>query len=149
MSGLIEYLSSLNTADSSWGLWVNPENIDDYRTGQFVFNNGGVLDNFVCVGDLEALSFGYQSHEDALAEVLRGGVIEYKGKQVKFNPLAMKEHYFAEELPPGFHECLENKANEIERNLAVMEAEDFVNIQIPLIIEEAIKVKEQEQLIYS
>jgi hypothetical protein len=148
MSGLIEYLSNLDTADSSWGLWVNPNNIEDYRKGQFVFENGGILDDFVCVGDLEALSFGYQSHEDAITEVLRSGLVEYNKKQVKFNPLAMKEHYLAEELPPSFHECLENKANEIERIWAVMEAEDFVNIQIPLIIEEAIKVKEH-QLIYS
>lgn len=64
---LKEYLSKLNTSDSQWGLWVNPDNFDDFRIGQFCFENGGMIDDFVCAGDLSALSFGFQSYREAFS----------------------------------------------------------------------------------
>lgn len=59
MKNLISYLSELNTSDNSWGLYVNPQNIDNYRIGQICFENGGLLDEYVFVDTLDNLSFGF------------------------------------------------------------------------------------------
>ena len=51
---LIEVLANLTHYDSSQGVWVDFETFE-YRFGQFVFENGGVLDGKHCIGALNAL----------------------------------------------------------------------------------------------
>ena len=63
---LAEYLACLNSSENQWGIWVNPCNLDDYRIGQFIFENGGMRDGKVCIGSLDSLSYGCQSESNAL-----------------------------------------------------------------------------------
>jgi len=142
---LQKYLSNLNSADSQWGIWINPDNIDDYRIGQFCFDNGGVLDSKICVGSLDKLSFGFQSHCDAIEQYLKENqYLYYKGKKVKVNKEAILDIYREGTFDTDFTEFLEGEAQDIMKIWAECEAEDFVNNKIPGIIEQALKDAAQE-----
>ena len=65
---LTEYLSTLDTCDNSWGLYVNPDNTDDYRIGQNTFENGGLLDGKVKVANLDDVSFGSEDDSENAAD---------------------------------------------------------------------------------
>lgn len=58
---LATYLTSFLSYDSQWGIWA--ERIDGKfeleskaRFGQFIFENGGLLDEFQCVGNNESIT---------------------------------------------------------------------------------------------
>jgi hypothetical protein len=66
VSTLKEVLLRGFSYESQWGIWA--EKIDgefrpesQYRFGQFWFENGGVLDNFECVGSNERLEDAIQA----------------------------------------------------------------------------------------
>lgn len=58
---LATYLTGSLSYDSQWGIWA--EKIDgkfepesEARFGQFIFENGGILDNFECVGNNQSIT---------------------------------------------------------------------------------------------
>jgi hypothetical protein len=61
MATLETYLTGSLSYNSSWGVWA--EKIDgkfelesEARFGQFIFDNGGMVDNFECVGNNQFLT---------------------------------------------------------------------------------------------
>ena len=139
MTTLIDYLTCLNTSDSQWGLWVNPENVDEYRIGQFIFDNGGLDDGWVCVGRLDNLSFGFQHTSGAIKEYLDDNDCEltYKGRTVKVNRDGILEAYSSGNLDQEFQEFLESEAESIMGVWAEEEAWGFVHNKLPEIIAQA------------
>ena len=126
---LLDYLAQLNTADSTWGLYVNPDNYDDYRIGQLIFENGGLLDDKVFVDTLDNVSFGYQSVSDALDIILTSD-FKYKGKSVKLNKEAIKELYYDNKLHKEFADYLDTTVNSITDEWAYVEAANFVEYEL-------------------
>ena len=51
-----EWLAQNNSSENQWGVWVNPRDVQDYRIGQYCFENGGVDDDWVAIGSLDSLS---------------------------------------------------------------------------------------------
>lgn len=142
---LQEKLSNLNSADSQWGIWINPSNVDDYRVGQFCFENGGVLDDKICIGSLDKLSFGFQSQYNAVEHYLKENqFLAYKGRKVKVNQAGILQAWSDGYLDEDFSKFLEDEAKSIMETWAECEAEDFVNNKIPEIIEQALKDAEEE-----
>jgi len=144
---LQEYLSNLNSADSQWGIWVNPDNINDYRIGQFQFETGGILDGDgkICIGSLDKLSFGFQSQHDAIKQYLEENqLLAYEGKKVKVNQKEILQSWSDGNLDPEFSSFLEKKSQDIMQTWAEYEAEEFVDNQLPKIIEQALKDASQE-----
>jgi hypothetical protein len=152
---LVEYLQNLNSAESLWGVWVNPENVDEYRIGQFQFENGGILDDWICAGSLDTLSFGHQSMEDAIEALLtnhstryKPGFV-YKGKEVRVNVKGILEAYREGNLDFDFLQALESEAEAIANEWSKLEAEDFVYNKLPEIIEQFQESSKENTLIYS
>lgn len=139
MTTLLAYLQTLNTAENQWSVWVNPDNVDEYRIGQNCFENGGLLDNWVCIGSLDALSFGYQSTHDAIQHFLKesGGEISYNGKRVKINAKGILDAYDCGNLDEDFQKYLEQEALVIEQLWSEIDAEFFVSNTLPEILENA------------
>lgn len=140
---LVEFLKNLDSAESHRGIWVNRENIDQYRIGEFSFENGGVLDHWICIGSLDKLSFGFQSWADAIAQYLEdeNSFIKYKDKLVRVNIGGILDAYSNGLLDEDFREFLEEKAEEVQVIWSQMKAENFVINQIPKILSQA---KEEE-----
>jgi hypothetical protein len=130
MTTLIQFLETLNSSDTSCGVWVNPENVDDFRVGQFIFENGGIKDNWVCIGSLNSLSFGYQYEVDAFNEIIHTVMAPHK-----FNFEGLRAAFFNGEV----HETLETQIQEaIDAYNAVQAheaASHFIN-ELPEIIAE-------------
>lgn len=140
---LIAYLKQLNTSDTSWGLWVNPKNLDEFRRGQVRFENGGILDDWKYVGKLESLSFGHQSEQDALKQTLSWGIEvgslslsleerlvnikgDYKGKkEVDFDDFATL--YFDGDLDPNLQTGLKTEVSDLCSDWAECESRGFVD----------------------
>ena len=142
---LQEYLSNINSADSQLGIWVNPDDVDDYRIGPFQFENGGILDGKICIGSLDQLSFGYQSQLDAIKQYLEENqLLTFKGKKLKVNQKEILQAWSDGNLDPSFSSFLEEKSQPIMKMWASYEAEEFVNTKIPEIIEQALKDASQE-----
>ena len=153
MSTLVNYLKNLNSQETQWGVWVNPENTDEYRVGQFCFENGGLLDDWICIGSLDKLSFGFQSQSDAIKALLTNhktrykAGIEYKGREVRVNLDAIMDAWSNGNLNSEFGSFLEKRAKEIELQWAELEAEDFVYNKLPAIISEVLKSREEAAFI--
>lgn len=64
MFKLIDYLANLDSAEDGWGVWVNPDNYDDFRIGKLQYINGGVFDDKIFIGRLSMLSFGDQDYSE-------------------------------------------------------------------------------------
>ena len=130
MKNLISYLSELNTLDSSWGLYVNPQNIDSYRIGQVCFENGGLLDKYVFVDTLDNLSFGFQSTYEILETCLSSnngvGEFTYKCKKSKCDVEAISNAYLEGKLDKNFYAFLEKEISYISNLWSTWEAENFV-----------------------
>lgn len=70
---LYDYLCQLCIFhERRFGLWVDPQDIDNYRVGECSLEHGGLIDNKVFVGNLEDLSFGCQSKYDAVKAAIDG-----------------------------------------------------------------------------
>ena len=149
MAALKDYLKTLNSSDSQWGVWVNPENpTEDYRIGQFIFDNGGLDDGWVRAGSLENLSFGFQFERDAFASWISGGqsehistltrTISFNDRDVHVNPEALYEAYTEGKLDKAFAGFIENELQDITAEWADLAAEDFVENRLPEILESAL-----------
>ena len=138
MRNLVKYLSELNTSDSSWGLWVDLNNLDSYRIGQVCFENGGLIDGFVFVSTLDRVSFGFQSTYEILETCLSSnnglGEFIYKGKKSKCDVEAIFNSYLENKLDKNFYAFLEDKVNYIASIWAIWEAETFVDEVLPKIL---------------
>lgn len=139
MSSLASYLQTLNSAESQWGVWVNPSNpTEEYRIGQYCFENGGLDDGWVCIGSLDNLSFGFQSTSDAIKEYLEDNEIsgfEYDGKTIRYNVAALVDAYRSGTLDEAFQEFLESEVESIKAVWAEVEADFFVSDKLPKILE--------------
>jgi hypothetical protein len=135
---LVDYLKNLNSSETQWGVWVNPSNVDEYRVGQFCFENGGILDDWVCIGTLDKLSFGLQSQSEAIASWLKENEeFVYKNKKVRINASGLLKAWNLDILDSEFREFLEEKGEEIESEWTESEAEHFVYNKLPEILEQA------------
>lgn len=125
---LVDYLAQLNTFDSSWGLYVNPANVDDYRIGQRIFENGGLLDDKVFADTLDNVSFADQSYSVAISCYIArcNNEIEYKGRKVKVNTEGILNAYHLYLLDKEFEDFLMCKAEEIHAEWAREDAERYV-----------------------
>ena len=138
MTALSEYLSQLNSTDSQWGVWVNPENpTEEYRLGQYCFDNGGVADDWVCIGSLDNLSFGFQSESDAFDDCFKVSPIfdgtEYQN-QAKDE---VYELYLQQDLPPVLQKKVEGYIENWQSEASEWEADCFVEEKLPMILEAA------------
>lgn len=137
---LQKFLATLNSADSQHGVWVNPDNYNDYRIGDFSWENGGLPPKYICIGSLENLSFGFQSKRDAIKHLLsENDYLLYKGKKVKISVEGTLEAYCEGNLDEDFSAFLDEKAEEIENIWAENEAEEFVIHDIPDMIQQALE----------
>jgi hypothetical protein len=129
---LVTYLSKLNTSENQWSLFVNPENVDDYRIGQDCFENGGLDDGKIKVASLDAVSFGFQSRLETLESLLNSS-IEFKGKKVNFNKQAMIDAFSDSKLGEEFQDFLDQQIDEAAEQNSIWEAEFYVE-QLPDLI---------------
>lgn len=136
MNALVQYLSTLNTAETQWSLWVNPENIENFQIRQDCFENGGLLDDLVRVGNLNDLSFGFQSMQEAIEEFLKNypEEIVYRGKKVKINKDGILTAYCDDYLGQEFRDFLESEAKIIIECWSQVESEIWVFDKLPEIL---------------
>ena len=133
MSALENYLKQLNSAETQWGIWVNPENpLEEYRIGQYCFDHGGVLDDWVCIGNLESLSFGFQSTWDAFDEAASQAM----GKH-EYNAEALREAFFNEELADELQEEIQSIIDDHHKMWTEEEVWFFLREKLPAILEQA------------
>lgn len=141
---LQEYLSQLNSASIEWGIWVDPKNPDNYRIGQFIHENGGLLDGWVGIGSLESLSYGNYCEPKVLDYILsshRGSEKSeyteflFDGRIVKCHRESMKKAYFDNFLAPHLAEYLRKEVETISQVWAKEEASVFVSDLLPDILE--------------
>jgi hypothetical protein len=153
MSSLASYLQSLNSAESQWGIWVNPENpTEEHRIGQYCFENGGLDDGWVCIGSLDNLSFGFQSTADAIEEYLESHEdtgIEFNGGLLRYNTKGMVAAWSSGYLDDDFQAFLESEAATIEAEWAECEAEEFVAFKLPDILEAAAQSQAEYEAVYA
>lgn len=133
MSKLLDYLKGLNSAESQWGIWVNPENPqDEYRVGQYCFENGGVKDDWIHIGSLDDLSYGFQSMSEAIESYLSNlDCVQFKGRKVRVNKKAIVEAWSNGSLDDEFREFLESEAEAVKEVWADCEASAFVYDEMP------------------
>lgn len=142
MVSLREYLTSLNCADSSQGIWVNPDNVDDYIIRPIMFGyNAQDYGNRVCIGSLDKLSYGYQSTYDAIKAYLEDhkyahnlSTFEYNGR-VRVSISGILSAYSDNLLDEDMVKFLEREAETIEKIWSEVEADLFINEELPIIIE--------------
>jgi hypothetical protein len=117
-------------------LFVNPENIDEYRIGEDRFENGGLNDGWVEVGSLDDLSFGFQSTTEAMGCYLNecNGVLEYKGGNVRFDRKGLLEAYLSGYLDSEFQSFLKCQADNIAKEWSNNKASLWVGNVLPGIL---------------
>jgi hypothetical protein len=132
---LQEYLSNLNSADSQWGIWVDPDNVNDYIVASCCSENR----TYILIGSLDKLSFGFQSQHDAIKQYLEENqLLIYKGKKVKVNKKEILQAWSDGNLDADFAKFLEQNSLNIMQVWSECEAEEFVNNKIPE-IEQALR----------
>lgn len=138
MSALSEYLMGLNTSDSQWGLWVNPENpTEEFRIGQYCFENGGLDDDWVCVGSLDRLSFGFQSESEAFEDCFKISPIFEGTPFEEMDEDEVYDLYCQEELPSDLQAQVDEYIEDWQSQAAEWEADYFVDQTLPEILESA------------
>lgn len=121
---LREYLLTLQSSDSQQGIWVNPQNINDYRIGQFCFDNGGVYDDFIEIGSFEQLSFPKNyGLRDAIEDFLKDS-----GADLGLDAEDTISAYDDGELEEGIEKFLEEKASEYRRIQAEFECDEYLDL---------------------
>ena len=144
MKTLVQYLSELNTSDNSWGLYVDPKDINNYRIGQLCFENGGLLDDFIFIGNLYDLSFGHQSDYEALQTIFESNTnfkdkeksdILYNQKKVIVKKEGLIKAYFENRLDKSFYNYLKTQVDELTEMWSTWEAEIFIEQSLPEILE--------------
>lgn len=118
---LINYLKTLDSPDSSWGVYVNPNDQDDFAIQQIVFE---APEGKALLGSLDSLSYGSQSVEDAIAQFIadQGYCLLFEHKLVWVSETGIVKAYRDKRLSPRFAEYLENEAANICKQWAESEA---------------------------
>jgi hypothetical protein len=132
---LIKYLSGLNSTETQWGIYVDPENVDNYTCTQYG------PDGWIKIGTPNSLSYGFQSTYEAVKAFLEGcgASLEFNGRTVRFNLKGLLEAY-ADRNERGNDELfdwLEEQAADIQAQWSIDEAENFVIDKLPDIISQA------------
>lgn len=133
MQSLISYLTTLNSSDASRGVWVDPENVDDFRVGQFIHENGGMLDSKVCIGSLDSLSFGDQSDFSAFTVVIYEVMTPHK-----FNFVTLRDAFFTGKVHSTLAGRIQAAIDAYNSVQAHEAASYFVHEELPSIIEEVV-----------
>lgn len=141
---LKEYLEQLNSAETQWGIWVDPQDPkNNWRVGQFQFDNGGVMDNKVCIGSLDRLSFGFQSEGDLVREIFTEG-FTFNGYTLidgeNADAEGILEAYYTNRLDDEFQQELEAQINDLWEEESRIQAEYFVDHELPDIINDSYEV---------
>lgn len=137
MHKLVQYLSELNSDDVNWGIWVNPQDTEAFRIGEFNFENGGKLDDWICIGNFDELSFASQSNIEALKIFLDDNSTENNFASIKYKRKtivridSLIDLYKNNVLDSNFCNFLEAEIEEIIRELAIRAAEFFVFFELP------------------
>ena len=132
---LQEYLSNLNCPEPQWGIWVNPDNVNDYIVAPCCSENR----KYILIGSLDKLSFGFQSQHDAIKQYLEENqLLIYKGKKVKVNKKEILQAWSDGNLDADFAKFLEQNSLNIMQVWSECEAQEFVNNKIPE-IEQALR----------
>lgn len=125
---LINFLSKLNSADSHQFVYVDPENIDNFGIRK-------QEEDWVSIGSLENLSFGFQSMSKAIESLIKGGIYTYKGKRINVNKKTLLEAWSEGNLVnEEFVAELEKDATYICELWAELAAEDFVMNVLPTLL---------------
>lgn len=140
MQKLEQYLAGLKSGSNAHGIYVDRNNIDNFRIGSRFFKNGGFPDEFVFAGSLDELSCGYHCESDALMEYLtqnkvgynRSSII-YQGKKTLLSMTGVYDSFVAETLDSKFEGFLRSVILEIcfvwaqeEARLRVEAMKDFL-----------------------
>lgn len=113
---LTQYLAQLDSVESQWGIWVNPQNLEEYRIGQFLFENGGVIDNFVSIGSMESFTeekYNYCGSFYDYVHKHHSSNILFNGKQVRFNSKSMADAISSGLVDKDFEEALYEEYNKM------------------------------------
>jgi hypothetical protein len=123
-NNLVDYLKNLNSANSNWYLWVNPDNVDEFEVNQQCPRKG-----WFNAGSLNNISYGMQSMEEAVRNYLSqcDGVITGFSKKIRFNLEGMMEAYKEDRLSEELRRYLEVQGTEIMMIWSEQEAEIFVD----------------------
>lgn len=143
---LTEYLAQLNSADSQQGVWVNPENVDDYIVRPIMFGyNRQDCGDYVLIGSLDRLSFGFQSQLEAIecflndhqdkSDIYDRAVLSYNGRKVVVSIKGIIENL--DNLDDDFRSFLNLEAEAIESTWARNEADLFIEDKLPAILQSA------------
>lgn len=109
------WLAKNNSDEEQWGVWVNPRDVQDYRIGQYCFENGGILDDWAHIGSIESLAYErrlYTGEEDGYSYLIENNDEEsilFKGKIVRFSREGLAKLYGQGDsrLNPEFVEAIE------------------------------------------
>jgi hypothetical protein len=130
---LLKYLTELSTTNNNWSLFVDPNNINEYKITQTEYG----IEGYINVGTLDKLSFGNQNVLDAIKYYLndnkKNGII-YNEKRVKYNPDAILQACFDDNLDADFSDFLNNEAEDIMDIWAKNEAEFWITNTLPDIL---------------
>lgn len=132
---LIDYLSTMNSLETQWSIYVDPENLDRYACTQ----HGGP-DGWVCIGTPDSLSYGFVPTGETLDSFLSGvESLDYEGRTVRFNRKGIISAYHNGTLDCDFENWLLEASEETRMAIATFNAEHFVVCELPDIIERSRK----------
>ena len=138
---LTQYLSQLNSSDNQWGIWADPDDLEDYRIGQICFENGGMKDEKKFIGTLDNFSsrrmeycgsfYDFVKHYCSINDSEKNAVIEFQGRKVKFNRQSMAESVANDSVDMRFYSALyaeyEKTCEFFSAEWAGMEVENILN----------------------
>ncbi|WP_250126657.1 hypothetical protein [Chroococcidiopsis sp. CCMEE 29] len=142
MINLINFLADLNEAESHLGIWIDPDDDNDFviadiSSNQIIPRKGtnwknNTIAGKICIGTLEELSFR-NGRAAQVIELLcnaeangRGTFVRHDGKQVRVCIEAVTELYAAKALDRAFQTELEEKVEPLCTQLALEAASDFL-----------------------
>lgn len=134
---LQEYIRDLDSFSTTCGLWVNPQNVDDYRLGETMFKNGGLLDGKVFIGTLGNLSLPRLGQLEALRELLeyycpnRGDYMYIADKKVRMNRISVAELYEDDMLDETFKACLDEYIEAWISDDLDFKAQEYLDLELP------------------
>lgn len=125
---LKEYLIQLDSADSNWELYVDPNDWDNFEISTVP------IEGMVKLGNLSQLSFGYQSYEEALWDFLYSHKIgEFasfyypgNGRTIRVKIEEFIEAYVSDELDPKLRSFLDSEIEKIHQQWSINEVELFL-----------------------
>lgn len=130
---LTQFLSELDSPREDWYLYIDPNDIDDWRMGYYKFHYG----ERIPIGPLSRISFGRQDHHEALLAVLHHqanrptGWLDYKGNTVVVNVAKIVELYGKGKLDYEFESTLQELVKQTMKDWSLRGAQTFVSEVLP------------------